>query len=139
MSLVEILFAREILAVTSFSSIIALIFIVNYLFESSTNPSILSGFLGWPPQSGANRVFFDYVIIGLGGGLVWLLLFMSLVDFFRKAREISLHQALLRSGKTFSAGIFQIVDTFDRHPWLVTLLIGIITLLVGILIGSWAR
>lgn len=134
----QIFFSTEVAFLTSFTSIITLIAIMNYLFGSSIDPSILAGIIGWPPLSErgyAGRVFFDYLIIGLGGGLLLVLILNGVYDFFRKAREISIGQAILRSRKAFSQSISRIVETFDKHPWLVTLLIGIISLLVGIFIG----
>lgn len=124
----SIFFPPEVLFLTSSTSVITLIAIVSYLFGSSTDPSILANFF---TIGGETRILEDYLVIGLLGSLMWVILLTGIYDFLRKIRKISISGVYL----AFSTTISRITSFFDKHPWFATILVGIITLLVGILIG----
>lgn len=119
---------------TFYTSSLTLIFILNWFFGSSTDPSIIANFIHLERDKDT-RMLFDFLIIGLAGNTLWLIFSLSLYDFIGKVREMSIRNVFL----SFRANITRIIKFFDLHPWLATILIGIITLLVGIVIGTWQR
>jgi len=126
-----LLFSDEILMLTSLTSGVAIVFIVNCLFGSSPNPSILADYLNLE----GGDLFLDSISIGLAGPLSWLLFLRGIYGFLSKARKLSIRQAYL----SLSANASRIVTFFDKHPWVATVLIGFISLLVGVLIGMLRR
>ena len=125
-------FASETRLVTLFASAVTLTFIVNYLFGSSTNPSIFSDYILHRTPSAEDAIIIDY---GVFGFIVPTFL-LGFLDFsyslLIKARKISIGQAYL----ILHTKVSRAVDFFDRHPWFATGLISLIALLVGILIGT---
>lgn len=110
-------------------STIGTVFMVDWFFSSSPNPSILSKFFTVP--TGISSVIMDMAVIGLVGGLGWFLLVELVHDgasSLFKERKMSMSALRARSAN--------IVVFFDHHPWIATFVIGVITLAVGYLIGT---
>lgn len=123
----DIFSSDSVVLLTLCTSAITLVFIFNYLFGSSPNPSIVGT---------ADGIFIDFIAFGLLGPIVWFV-FLETVskttyDILRKTKKISLRQAY----SSFSKNIASIVNFFDKHPWIITVLASLFTLLLGILIGA---
>jgi len=130
----SIFFPIEITILTFYTSLMTLIFIVNYLLGTSTDPSIITNYIFLEEiERGPPTIFLDYTLVGLGLGSVWLIFLILIRDFFKRARKMSIRQVF----GEFRINLSRVVGFFDAHPWFVTILIGTITLLVGILIGTW--
>ena len=125
-------FTSEIRLVTLFTSAVTLTFIVNYLFGSSTNPSIFYEYIFQITPSAEDAIFIDYGVFGFIAPPLWLIFLDFMYNLLIKARKISMRQAYL----TLHTKVSRVVDFFDKHPWFVTGLISLIALLVGILIGT---
>lgn len=117
-------------SLTYYTSILTLIFMVNWFFQSSTDPSILAVFFN-VERGGDQRILLDYLVIGLVGGTIWLGLLASFLGFLGTVRKMSIRDGFL----LLRTSVSRIVEFFDAHPWLAPVLLSVATLLVGFLIG----
>jgi hypothetical protein len=124
-------FPDEIAILALYSSLFSVIFMVDYLFGSSTDPSILAGFFNLTRSAAGDAAFFDFIALGLVGGSLWIASIAILSDFANKARKLSIRQAF----SALREDLTRIVILFDKHPWIAPVLIGLASLIVGILIG----
>jgi len=124
----------ETAIMTYYASIIAVIFIVDLYFGSSVNASILRDYLSIP-ASGGRGYENDILILGFGGGTFWMGLILASQSAIEKLRKMPIKDARL----PLRSGISKLTEFFDRHPWLVTVIMSVITLLIGLIIGGLGR
>ena len=134
---VDLFFPDAVVALTSIVSGMTILFIFDFLFGSSTNPYIV------PFKEG--NAFMD-LLFGGAGGLGWIVLLSTIHEFLttRKLskRSVTVFLAILVSVPTlYLVSLFSksIMIFFDEHPWFPATLIGIVTLVVGIIIGRWQK
>jgi hypothetical protein len=119
---------------TFYASTIAVIFVVDWIFGSSADPSIIRDYFGLSIPSGEG-VFYDFLGIGLVGGGLWMMLLTASKGAIDKLRRRPIKGVRL----SLQSSISRLIGFFDTHPWLATILMGVITLVIGIIIGRLNR
>jgi len=131
------IFAHEaVVFLTSATSVLTIIAIVNFLLGSSTDPHFL-------PIS--NTLQGDF-LFGLIGALGWVALLTSASNFLRK-RKISKSQAYVLLSLVEGSVLFYfayvyselVIIFFDQHPWFATLLVGVSSSVAAYIIGRGRR
>lgn len=128
----NLLFSVREVVLTTFATLLSIIFIINTFFQNSPNPSIIVSFFSLNRAHLADNIFLDYIVIGMIGGVFWIGIIGTVISVIKKAGKVSMKDTYGSMSKKTSA----IIDFFDDHPWAVTALIALITGILGIIIGS---
>jgi hypothetical protein len=127
-------FSIEIAILTFYVSIITVIFIVDWFFGSSANPSIIHDYFGVTYPSGLD-IGSDFLLIGLLGGGIWMAFLSGAQNAINQLRKMPIKDIRF----PLRSQISKLTEFFDKHPWFITLLMSVITLIIGLIIGGLGR
>jgi len=119
---------------TFYTSALAIILIIDWFHGNSADPSILRDYLGITFSDGqqGQGIANDFIIIGLAGGSVWMIFLSAFQSTVHKMRNMSIKDIRF----PLRSSISKLTKFFDKHPWLATILMSVITLLIGLVIGG---
>jgi hypothetical protein len=124
-----------------YTSLLALVLIINWFVGDPAYPSILSkyaaGVLTFKGSSDA--LVGDFLVIGLIGGSIWLGVLEGTLGIMTKLNKISVKEMPDAVHSKIRVIGENAVGRFDKHPWMATIIMGIITLILGLIIGKFLK